>query len=142
MKYSNLSATLFVLLSLSVASVSASPVTMRCVLTDTSNSGGWIPQTSVIQYDLSTKKVKLIEPTADRLNGTIVERSSKVVNAKEDRIVLRRQVKNTVDAVGQRAAAFRFSVRYNPQTGSAFVVAKPQGYRNQFTASGRCLTLG
>ena len=124
--------------ALCATQLSAAPVTLSCVMDELANSGGWIPTQPVVKYDLETKSVELLEPSAEVLNGTIDPRWSKVTSAKPDRIVLRWHVAGTTSSTGQRAAAFRFSARYNPQTGDVIVIAKPQGYRNQFTASGTC----
>lgn len=112
---------------------------ISCELTKLKNSGGWIPSKPVVQFNTETKALKLISPTEDQLNGKIDKKFSRVVSVKKDRIVLRWFVIGTRNKSNQRTSSFRFSARYKPSTKTVEVIAKPQGYANQFKASGTCV---
>ena len=123
-------------LALTGSIATAAPVILTCEMTDMADSGGWIPGNPVVQYDVAAKSAQLISPTAEQLSGKVGR--AKLAMARKDRVVITWNVTGTRDNTGERAAQFRFSARYNPQTGDVKVIAKPKGFSNDFRASGTC----
>jgi len=102
----------------------------------TKRSGGWIPREALIEVDTNTKKVNLLKPTADQLNGRITK--GKLVNNSAEKMVIRWTVKGTRGRGNQTTPAFTFRALVKQKTGDVSVIAKPLGYSNDFRSKGTC----
>ncbi len=94
-----------------------------------------MPRTAVLTVDTNTKRVELIKPTAEQLNGEIT--STKLMRNTDRKLVIRWILSGVRDRTGT-AARFGFSATLEKETGALKIVAKPYGYDNDFRGYGSC----
>ncbi len=123
-------------LALSATAALSNIVTLDCKMNLTQRAGGWIPSVAVVEVNRQTKRLRLVRPTPDQMNGRVV--SSQLVRDAADRMVLRWEVKGTRSQSNQVTPVFRFRAIVNKPDGAVSVIAKPVGYNNDFRANGQC----